>query len=137
MRVLYRRGDSCLRYILAHTRSWLLVFGVPWVVLAGCSAPEAPASVANIPRPRVASYAPLPDAISQRIREDMTEDQVVAAAGRPTRVSVETCGQTSSKGPWRCKIYNYAGPTYSDAVLTILFSEYRGAWLVNSWKVIR
>lgn len=100
------------------------------LVLMGCdTGPDLPLKSAN-----GLSHS-LPDAISLTLREDLTEEQVIALAGQPTRVSVQTCGQQARE--WRCKAHNYDGPRFSDGSLVVFFRQTGGGWRVNSWKVIR
>lgn len=77
---------------------------------------------------------PSNDSISRRLQQGMTEDQVVAIAGQPNRVSLSTCGQNSGGRPWQCKVYTYKGATLYENWLTIVFQEVQGVWLVGGWS---
>jgi hypothetical protein len=64
--------------------------------------------------------------LSQQLREDMTESEVISTLGyRPDVVTLETCGQQSTRGSWRCKIYRFGS-------LRVLFRDDDGSWVVTA-----
>jgi hypothetical protein len=71
---------------------------------------------------------------SSRLREDETEQEVIATIGyRPNKVELKTCGSQSRKGPWDCKVYVFGSLDYN---LEVLFhQDYEGGWRVNGWFV--
>jgi hypothetical protein len=71
---------------------------------------------------------------SALLKLDMTEQQVVQTIGyRPSKVEMQTCGQQSSTGAWRCKIYTF-GFVFNN--LRIYFAQVVGdLWVVNNWEV--
>jgi hypothetical protein len=70
---------------------------------------------------------------SLRLSEDMTEQQVINVIGyQPNQVTLETCGNQSSNGPWECRILIF-GSKYNG--LTILERRNGPFWVVNSWFV--
>jgi uncharacterized protein YecT (DUF1311 family) len=70
---------------------------------------------------------------SIRLRQSMTEQEVMAAIGyRPNKVEMQTCGSHTDH-PWSCKIFTF-GSLYEN--ITVYFSEGTSDnWMVNSWSV--
>ena len=65
----------------------------------------------------------------------MTEQQVMNTVGsRPNKVEMQTCGQQTKEGPWKCKIHTYG---LSGNKLTVAFSQSSndGTWRANNWSV--
>lgn len=116
-----RAGRARVEYL------WNYVGGTP------NTAPAKPADTL-VPSVRTVPYSvpPAPrcqdlGCISQQLREDMTEAEVMSTFGyRPNMVTLETCGTKSTNGAWKCKIYHF-GP------LQVLFRDADGTWVVNSW----
>jgi hypothetical protein len=72
------------------------------------------------------------DQLSTQLQQGMTEAEVVAKAGKPNSVSLNTCGTAAGLTPWTCKQYTYHGMAGHQLVVT--FSEKSGVWLVNNWN---
>jgi hypothetical protein len=91
-------------------------------------------STESAPRHR---YVPCADADlgckSMRLRESMTEQEVMAAIGyRPDKVEMHTCG-SSTDHPWSCKILTFGSP-YEN--ITVYFEKGPiDDWTINSWSV--
>jgi hypothetical protein len=94
-------------------------------------------SVSVQPAPTRPRYVPCADADlgckSMRLREFMTEQEVMGAIGyRPNKVELDTCG-SSTDHPWSCKKFTF-GSLYEH--ITVYFAEDQiGNWTVNSWSV--
>jgi uncharacterized protein YecT (DUF1311 family) len=70
---------------------------------------------------------------SMRLRQSMTEQEVMAAIGyRPNKVEMQTCG-SSTNHPWSCKIFTF-GSLYEN-IKVLLEEDPLGNWTVNSWTV--
>lgn len=113
-----------------------------WNYVGGVAAQSKPAdqlapSVSPEPAPIRPSYAQCADmdwgCKSMRLRESMTEQEVMTAIGyRPNKVEMHTCG-SSTDHPWSCKKFTF-GSLYEN--ITVLFEEDpTGNWIVNSWSV--
>lgn len=87
------------------------------------------AAVCSLP---IAAKANVYDNASLRLSTDMTENDVVNSIGRPTRITMDTCGGNNGIPTWQCKIYTYI---YSNRNRLDVFLTYHGNWEVNSWHV--
>jgi hypothetical protein len=85
-------------------------------------------------RPRVAACADTDwGCLSMRMREGMSEQEVMNAMGyRPNKVEMTTCGSQTPQ-PWSCKKYTFGG-SYN-AIMVLFERGDEGNWLVNSWTV--
>lgn len=64
----------------------------------------------------------------------MTEQEVMKKIGyAPNKVEMQTCGQQTTTGAWKCKVHTY-GLTFNH--LTVYFSQTDdGMWRAASWNV--
>jgi len=64
----------------------------------------------------------------------MTEQQVMKAVGyAPNKTEMETCGQQTKTGAWKCKIHTYG---LQLNYLKVYFSQTGdGMWRATSWNV--
>jgi hypothetical protein len=69
---------------------------------------------------------------SIRLKEEMTEEQVVNAMEyRPNKVEMKTCGGRTEH-PWSCKLFTF-GDLFSN--IMVYFHNVDDLWVVNSWDV--
>jgi hypothetical protein len=72
-------------------------------------------------------------AMSLRLSENMTEQQVINAIGySPSKAELKTCGQRSATGSWDCKIFTYGG---GSTFLLVYMHRSGNSWIVNGWTV--
>lgn len=127
---LKRAGQARVEYL------WRYVGGNPMLGQpkpADQLAPSVPSeSVQTRPRYTACADADL-GCKSMRLRQSMTEQEVMAAIGyRPNKVEMHTCG-SSTDHSWSCKIYTF-GSSYDH--ITVYFEEGPvDNWMVNSWSV--
>lgn len=92
--------------------------------LVGCATP-----VEQKPAPTLSSYG----ALSPRLKQEMTEQQVLTAlATPPTKSEMSTCGQQTGR-PWQCKTLMFGEPLNN---VTVYFYNDKddGNWRVNNWN---
>jgi hypothetical protein len=68
-----------------------------------------------------------------RLKEGMTEDQVVQAMGfQANNISLSTCGASSKDGAWQCKIEVWGSTCRGD--MRIYFQKVGEVWIINNWN---
>jgi len=128
---------ECFRQAGVARIAYLRAYNSP-----GGAPPEPPTTAAgNLPntvleqaQPRYAACADVDwGCLSMRMREAMTEQEVINAMGyRPNKVEMNTRGSSTSN-PWSCKKYTFGG-LYNN--ITVYFQQSdTGSWIVNSWSV--
>jgi hypothetical protein len=84
--------------------------------------------------PAVAS-SPAPPNYGQKslqMKQSMTEEQVTALLGSPSKAELRTCGSKTAS-PWQCKIWTYG--TYMGGMSVTFSQSHNGDWNVNDWSV--
>ena len=73
---------------------------------------------------------------SRKLELGMTEEQLVAAIGRPpNKVDMRTCGQ-NTPNPWQCKILTFFGGAMGNNLVVYLEGGLSNLnFRVNSWNV--
>ena len=98
------------------------------LILSGCTAESPVTTQQSTTTSKFVDYRTL----SFRLKQGMSEQNVLELLGQPTSSKLTTCGQALGH-PWPCKMLVYGSDASSSLVILLQSPESADRWVVSSW----